>query len=344
MTVPVKTRRLAARWKATTADYITALAWSPDGTRLAATTGAGTLEVFQSDGTPSRQCAAHRLGTECLAWTPEGLWTGGQDQRLCHWDETTLSLRYERKDSKYWVQRLAWSGHPVYRPSGPPAPVLAAACGKSILLCEAGGGVIQEITDSAHTIEDLCWFPNGSMLLSAGYGALQAWNPADGSCLRSYECASALWSCTWSPDGRWITAGSQENAVHIWNAQNGDHMHMPGYRGKIRHQAWSPDSRWLATAGGPDVILWDCSGKGPENRQGKPCSAHAEPIAALAFHPHANQLATACSGGRLIVWNADGEDEILAAAVFDQPLTALAWSPTEDRLAAATGQGALAVF
>jgi len=344
VTAPVKTRRLAPRWKAAAADYITALAWSPDGQHLAAATGAGTLEIFQADGTPGPKRPAHSLGIECLAWTPSGLFTGGQDKRLRFWDDSSPAPRAEYLDAKCWVHRLAWSGHPVQSASGSPAPLLAAACGKSILLCDASGAVIRKISGPARTIEDACWFPNGDILLTAGYGGLQAWNPADGSHLRTYEWPAALWSCTWSPDGRWVTGGSQENAVHIWEAQDGAHMHMPGFEGKVRHQAWSPDSRWLATAGGIDVILWDCSGKGPEGRQGKLCAAHAEPLAALAFHPRANHLATACSGGRLILWNADGEDEILAAAVFDQPLTALAWSPADDRLAAATAQGALAVF
>jgi WD40 repeat protein len=345
VSAPVKTRRLAPRWDARTADYVTALAWSPDGRQLAAATGAGTLELFSAEGAPASKRQAHSLGIECLAWIEEGLFTGGQDNRLCRWDEASPAPLSERKDPKHWVHRLAWSNHPVQSPGGRRQPLLAAACGKTILLCDAHGTVLKEISHGTHTVEDACWFPNGSILLTAAYGGLQAWNPADGTHLRSYEWPAALWSCTWSPDGRWLSAGSQENAVHIWDAHDGTHMHMPGYEGKVRHQAWSPDSRWLATAGGMDVILWDCSGAGPEGRQGKLCDAHADAIAALAFHPRANHLATACIGGRLILWNADGEDEILAAAVFDEPLTCLAWSPADDHpLAASTACGAIAVF
>ena len=341
---PIKTQRLNPRWHKQVTDYVTDLAWSPDGRHLAAATGAGTLELFTADGTPGPKHYAHALGIECLTWIREGLFSGAQDQRLCLWDPTTLTLRAEHKKPRYWFHCLDWSGHPVDCPGGGQQPLLAAACGKSVLFCDAQGTLLNEIHHPTHTIEDLCWFPNGSILLTASYGGLQTWDPANGNLLRTYEWPAALWSCSCSPDGRWLSAGSQENAVHIWNAQNGDHMHMPGYEGKVRHQAWSADSRWLATAGGMDVILWDCSGPGPEGRQGKLCAAHADSVSGLAFHPHSPHLASACAAGRVLIWNADGEDEILGAAVINEPLTSLAWSPTEDRLAVGTAQGNLIVF
>jgi WD40 repeat protein len=342
---PVKTRRLAPRWKNQVADYVSALAWSPDGISLAVATGAGTLELFAgADGTAGRKREAHALGIDALAWTPGGIFTGSQDGRLRSWDETGASALTDLKAGKGWIGHLVWSGHPVRSPGGGEQPLLAVSCGKEALICDAWGHVLQRITDKKTTVEDLAWYPNGSILLTAGYGGVQAWNPQDGSHLRTFEWASAFWSCTWSPDGRWITGGSQENAVHIWEPETGDHMHMPDYEGKVRHQDWSPDSRWLATAGGLDIILWDCEGRGPEGRNGKSCAAHADVVTALEFHPKNNHLISGCKAGRLILWNADGEDEILAAAVFDQEISALAWSPVDDRVAVGTARGMVAVF
>jgi hypothetical protein len=38
---------------------------------------------------------------------------------------------------------------------------------------------------------------------------------------------------------------------------------MSGYPTKIRELSWHANSRSLATAGGPSVVVWDFSGKGP---------------------------------------------------------------------------------
>lgn len=344
MTAPVKTRRLAPRWNSQAADYISALAWSPNGKQLAVGTGAGTVEFFSAEGTAGAKHAAHALGVEALAWTPGGLFSGGQDGRLKRWVEGDSAAALDVRPGKGWVGTLAWSGHDVKGPGGAKQPLLAAACGKTVALCDAEGRTVVEISDKETTVEDVCWYPHGSILLTAGYGGLQAWNPEDGAHLRSYEWAAAIWSCTWSPDGRWVTGGSQENAVHIWDARDGAHLHMPGYPGKVRHQAWSPDSHWLATSGAADIILWDCSGAGPEGRSGRLCAAHNEPVTALAFHPRANHLISGCRGGWLILWNADGDDEILGAAVFDQEISCVAWSPVEDRVAVGTAKGAVALF
>jgi WD40 repeat protein len=344
MNEPVKTRRLTPRWSFKAADYITALAWSPDGGRLVASTGSGTMEFFSVDGTRGQERQAHDLTIEALAWTPEGVFTGGHDSRLKQWNDGSPAPLRDIPMGKAWITRTVWSQHPVHAPGDKSFPMLAVVSGKQVSLMDGSGTLLHVISDSKTTVQDACWFPLGSMLLTAGYGGLRVWDTQDGGLLRSYEWPGALWSCTWSPDGRWVTAGSQENAVHIWHAQRGDHMNMSGYPGKVRHQSWSHDSRWLATAGGADVLLWDCSGEGPEGRGGKLCAAHAETITALAFHPRTNHLLSGCQGGRLILWNAEGEDEILGAAVFDHPISCMAWSPVDDRVVVGTADGAIALF
>ena len=46
---------------------------------------------------------------------------------------------------------------------------------------------------------------------------------------------------------------------------------MSGYSTKVRELSWHANSRFLATGGGPAVVVWDFSGKGPAGS--KPVSA-----------------------------------------------------------------------
>ncbi|MDX6765977.1 MAG: hypothetical protein SFU85_04220 [Candidatus Methylacidiphilales bacterium] len=339
MTEPVKTRRLGPRWSAKSDDFITALAWSPDAAKLAVANGAGGIDLFAGDGSLIEKIQAHDLGVQSLTWSPDGalFFSAAQDGRLRSWTAEGGKGAVDLKPAKGWPLRMLWS-------TGPESPLMAVAWGKSVVLTGKDGVPLRDITDGKTSIEDLAWYPPGGMLLGATHGGLRVWDPKSGREIRRYDWPAALWSCTWSPDGRWVTAGSQEHSVHIWEAASGDHLHMQGYPGKVRLQSWTADSKWLATAGGMDIILWDCSGPGPDGRQGKPFMAHADLVTAMAFHPRNHHLVSGCKAGRLILWNGDGEDEILGAAVLDQEISTLAWSPVQDRIAVGTAQGSVAVF
>lgn len=332
---PLRTKKLKVVWSRRATDYVTSLAWCPEGRRLAAGTGAGTVEIYGEGGEVVARVEAHRLGVEDVVWTGQGIFSGGQDGRWCRLIEEGLRLQVLQEGGA-WVQRVAWSRKQGSR--------LAVVAGRKIWLCGADGTVRHTVEEKGYAFQDAAWDPEGKWLLTAGYGGVKVWDGEDGALLSTYAWPSAIWSCRWSPDGRWLAGGSQENAVHIWDARNGTHLHMPGYGGKVRCLDWSADSRWLATAGGPDVVLWDCSGAGPEGRSGKTLVAHSEMVGALAFAPSGTLLASGGAEGRLIIWRAEGEDEAVGAAVLEEPLTRLVWSPDGGHLAAGTARGAVAVF
>ena len=75
--------QLTKHWAATLDDYAIDLAWSPDGTQLAAASAAGPVSLFvAADGARRHELPGHENGTNCLAWQPGTgtlLATGGQD-------------------------------------------------------------------------------------------------------------------------------------------------------------------------------------------------------------------------------------------------------------------------
>ena len=64
---------LTKHWAGTLDDYVIDLAWSPDGTQLAAASASGPVSIFKSsDGTKLHELPGHENGTNCLAWKPVG--------------------------------------------------------------------------------------------------------------------------------------------------------------------------------------------------------------------------------------------------------------------------------
>jgi WD40 repeat protein len=65
-----------SRWTARPAAFVNCVAWSPDGTRLAAGDKGGTISVWAADGAPQGTWPAHKAdktpGVGCLAWSNDG--------------------------------------------------------------------------------------------------------------------------------------------------------------------------------------------------------------------------------------------------------------------------------
>lgn len=121
---------------------------------------------------------------------------------------------------------------------------------------------------------------------------------------------------------------------------------MAGYPMKIRELAWERTGRWLATGGGPLVMVWDCSGKGPEDRQPIALQAHAEDMAisVLSYQRFGPYLASGGSDGLLALWNPEKGQRTTATAKLDAGVTQACWSPSDLRLAASSEAGTVTMF
>lgn len=192
---------------------------------------------------------------------------------------------------------------------------------------------------------DVRWRPGTSRsLVSAAYGGLTLWRPDGPRAVRRFGWKGSTLVVAWSPDGRFIATGDQDSTVHFWIAQSGKDLQMYGYPTKVRELAWSADSRFLATGGGPDVTVWDCSGKGPTGTSPTQLSAHEELVSALAYQKDGPLLASAGQDGLVALWEPGRRKSAVALENSGSAVTHLAWSPDDGRLAAGCEDGGVAVF
>ena len=99
-------------------DKISAVAFSPDSTRIAA--GSGTEDVRNTanfriwdveSGALLHTVTGHKLMVRTLAWSPDGsrLATGAWDNLVTVWDTTTWAARQTFNDHTGYVESVAWA-------------------------------------------------------------------------------------------------------------------------------------------------------------------------------------------------------------------------------------------
>jgi WD40 repeat protein len=331
--------KLRVGWQADLSDHIIGLAWSPDGSRLAAATVGGPVFILDSNGKSGLQLKGHGFGTAAIAWQPNGdlLATAGQDGKVRLWKTMTGAEVAALDAGAAWVERLAWH---------PRGTRLASAAGKITRLWDANGNRLREFPDQAGTVTDLAWRPGTDQLAVLGYGAANVYDADTGALAHSFAWKGSPLALAWSPDGNVLAHGNQDATVHFWYAASGKDLQMSGFPSKVRELSWDSSGRLLATGGGPVPCLWDCGGvKGPEDSTPQMLEGHEDNLTALAYQHRGYLLASASLDGRVLLWQpANKKAPKVGEFRFNGEATTLRWSQDDKSLAAGSDRGGVVVL
>jgi WD40 repeat protein len=331
--------QLTKHWAGQLDDYVIDLAWSPDGSRLAAASAAGPIALFSgADGSARVDLPGHEGGSNAVAWRPMSLLlaSGGQDGAVKLWDGAAGQHVATAELGRSWVERLAW------RP-GAASPVLAASAGRRFAFLGADGAVRHSFPDAPKTVTALAWHPQGGSAAVAYFGGVCLWGADDFLSQKEYAYGNAIHALSWSPDARWLVSGNQDPSVHLWMPGSDVELQMSGYEGKVRHLCFDHASRWLATSGSHEACLWDCSGPGPEGRE-PVMLPHAAPVCGVAFQRAHSLLATAAEDGSVVLWSPERSQPLRATVRMPAAAATLAWSPDDKLLAIGSEKGMVYVL
>ncbi|MGI0493316.1 WD40 repeat domain-containing protein [Alkalinema pantanalense CENA528] len=332
------------QWQTMLTDYITAIAWSPNLSSLAAASAAGDVLFWPDckDSTPIALLSSQERTIEGLAFSYDGqfLAAAGQAGTVYLWrtqDVTQPALTLDA--SGQWIEQLAWS---------PTANLFAFSVGKAVQVWDLDRGVkVATLAFDRSSVLDLHWHPKGEYLAIAGYRGARIWAVNNWQQeAPALEIASATLALRWSPDGQYLAAGNFDRTITVLPWGERDPWLMRGFPGKVRKLAWSipamaGEAPVLASVSAEGVVLWEREAEG--GWAGDVVDLHEGTVLDLAFHPHWPMLASAGQDGVVRLWTPlDGAIAPLAGAA--QGLTHLAWQPTGDRLAAGGQAGELLVW
>jgi WD40 repeat protein len=321
-------------------DYVTALAWSPQGTTLATTSAAGEV-VLWKDGELSTLQSSNGTSTDCVAFSPDGqyLAVGGQDGLVKVWRENELIATLE--NPRTWVDKLIWS---------PKCNQLAFSVGRYLQVWDAE---CQEIVVTVNFENSsplgIDWRSDGKYLAIGGNSGIKVWNCQDWD-EEPYvlDMPTVSLAIAWSPDGKFLASGNMDRSVTVLQWGNPDPWVMRGFPGKIRQLAWSEITNKLgapilASSSVEGVVVWEKLEDESLGWEARVLTNHVDIIQAIGFAPNSLLLASAASDGWLCLWKkAKNVSQVLTGA--SGGFSCLAWHPQGKQLAVGADSGELFIW
>ena len=332
-------------WNTRLSDYVTAIAWSPDGTQLAASSGAGEI-VLYTPATDESICLQPSQGksVDALAISADGkfLAAGGQAGTVCIWqiDRDSPTLLTTLEHARTWIDRLQWH---------PSSPELAFSFGRYVQVWHAvEQTVVTTLNFEDSSVLDLAWHPQGKELSLGGNQSIKTWQCQDWDKDPDMrEVGGASVAVAWSPDGKYLASGNNDRSVLVWEKDYPAPWRMQGFPGKVRQLAWSNptvrDAPLLASISVEGVVVWTKAADEAAGWTPQVLEDHEGMVQAIAFQPNTLLLASAAEDGRLYLWQkARRIAQTLkgAAAGF----SCLTWSNQGTALAAGGSGGELLVW
>ncbi|WP_017655617.1 WD40 repeat domain-containing protein [Fortiea contorta] len=322
------------------ADYVRAIAWSPDGTTLAATSAAGEVVVW-SDGQITTLQTGNGQSADCIAFSQDGqfLAVGGQDGQVKIW--RSLELIATLENAPAWVDQLAWN-HTSNQ--------LAFSLGRYVQVWDAQ---TQEIVNTLNfensSVLSIDWRRDGQYLAIGGYQGVKIWetqNWDEEPYFLSMPTVSV--AMAWSPDGNFLASGNMDRSVTVLEWGNPDPWVMRGFPGKIRQLAWSEATTKvgapiLASSSVEGIVVWEKLEDEAAGWEARILTNHVNVINAIAFAPQSFLLASAAADGWLCLWNqAENVSQVLTGTATG--FSCLAWHPQGKFIAAGGESGELMIW
>jgi hypothetical protein len=243
-------------------DWVSAVAFSPDGSTVAAGCVDRTIRLYDAGtGQLVRILTGAPAAVWSVAFSPDGKslasGSGARDApgEAQLWDVASGALRRQLKGHGLAVYSVAFS------PDG--SIVASGSWDKTVSLWDVGTGTLLQRLRPGHTVYSVAFSRDGGTLAAGGGeekrpGFIWLWNMATGelrNTLRGHE--SFVYAVRFTPDNSVVVSGGDDRTVRLWDAASGDLRQTLKHNNVVTSVAMSADNETLASGGVDKIIrLW----------------------------------------------------------------------------------------
>lgn len=319
------------------AQTVRALAWSPDGTRLASAGDGGQVHICDANAAAQQVIGGWYNDVVGLCWSPDGRVSSLSSHGCTQTWEVNAGSLLQNLTLDLQVKAFSWS---------PDGSKLAIAGGREqMLLCFvdlAEGKAIFDAGvygDPLMQVWSLSWSSDGTRIAGArGTDGVTIWEPAAPD-RRPYHLLLPwrAYAAAFAPAGDLLALAGEKGAVQLWDASAGvQRGSCPGHAAAVLELAWSPDGTYLAsTAADATLRVWH-AGTGAQLL----CHAGSRLFGKPLWSPSSTAVACPGEDGTVHIATRDGQSWQVADVYLGHlgcwfAGGALAWSPVGARLASA---------
>jgi WD40 repeat protein len=288
------------------ANQILGLAFSQDGTFLAASSESGGVYLWNLRTGESLDPIETEEPVRTLAFSSEGLLAGGSASgkaKIFVWN-TSGKLLHALPTQGKWISGLAF---------GPGSALASAIEDTTVSLWDAriGQKLWSAQIEQGESALGLSFQLDGKLLVSAGT-TLYLWDVATGRhvgspCALAFGKDDGITSVAFSRDGAMVASGHLDRKIRLWDVPVVGRCRLTstltGHNGFVWSMAFGHGKRLVSGGDGGDVVLWKV------NAPSSPFSRIIEKtrgLATLAVSPIEHLVAIGDSLGRLYFYRYDG--------------------------------------
>lgn len=339
--------KFSKSWRYCLSDYVTALAWSPDGEWLAAASAVGEVVLIPvadfENAIALRPTDDQAVSTLGFSANGQYLAASGQTGDVTVWQVGAAGYPVVLSQSHpgAWIDQLAWHSS---------QSDLAYGVGSQVQLWDVAQARQEAALEFANSsVLHLAWHPDEDLLAVSGHGGIKIWHGDDWEAEpKQIGVPGASLHVAWSADGRYLGSGNLDRTLTVAEWNNPPPWLMQGFPGKVRQIAWSQPgtasgSPLIAAACMDGVTVWERNQRLNGGWQSWVLQHHQERVNAIAFQPYSLLLAAAGQDGIITLWQ-NGKTLAQTLKVSNGGCSILAWHPAGTGLAAAGTNGDIVVW
>ncbi|KAF7334812.1 WD40 repeat-like protein [Mycena sanguinolenta] len=321
-------------------DWVQAVAFSPDGTRVVSGSKDKTMRIWDVTSSATLQrMEGHTNWVTSVAFSPDGarIVSGSEDKTVCIWDAMTGALLGRMEGHTSRVTSVAFA------PDG--ARIVSGSGDKTVRIWDAmTGAALGRMQGHTGSVRSVAFSPDGARIASGSMDeTVHIWDATTGAKLeRMKGHADSVHSVAFSPDGAHIVSGSSDETVNIWNAMTGALLgSMEGHTDWVHSVAFSPDGACIVSGSGDTTVrIWDATtGAALGKMQG-----HTGSVRSVAFSPDGACIVSGSTDETVRIWDATPAATLGKIEGHTSSVMSVAFSPDGARIVSGSGDETMRIW